>query len=332
MNKYFFDQILRSAFAIIAGVLLFLALWGVRLFGVYGEPVTEATVTFFGCSFHPQLPLQVAISALLILVDIYLIYHLSSEYTLFDTRTHFAPSQFLAIVGGAAFFMPLQNSNIALPLALTAIFILLSTYQQRQATNEYVTAFILLGIVTILSPKWMLLLPFIFLGCGVCQSLAPRNFAAGLIGFIAPYWISAGVLYLCGHIADFVLPFQELIRFSAIDYATLTVEQVTAGAVVLFMAVPALFLYPNTSFTLKEKARVAYLFLIILFASALLLVLLQPTLFTELIPLLAVLACIFVTRMLLASNERFGSTYLLLLILIYLLYITVPLWKDSLIF
>ena len=129
----------------------------------------------------------------------------------------------------------------------------------------------------------------------------------------------------------FAIPFIQLAEFCPIRYGALSFHQITALVLLLFLAVPSMFHYPGSSFGIREKARVCYNFLFTLFVSTLVLILLQPCLVNEFYPLLTAVTSIFVTQMLISARGRFGSIYFLILLLLYLIYITEPIWMDLLI-
>ncbi|MBO4444461.1 MAG: hypothetical protein J5814_06835 [Bacteroidaceae bacterium] len=326
--RNFLEQTLRSYFPLIAGVLLFIILWGGCLAGFWWKPLTETTLSFFGTIVTVSPLTQSIVSPLLYVISAYLLFRTIGEFQLFSTRTHFPTGLFFALVAGASFLLPLRAGSICLPIMMIAAYMLMTTYQQHDSISEYVIAFALVSLASILFPKWLLLVPFFLIGGGLLQSLTPRTFMAALIGLIIPYWISAGMLFLCDDISSFVVPFQQLIQFDAIKYQSLTLNEITAGALLLLIAVPGIVLFPSTLFAIKEKARVCYQFLLLVFVAVFILALLQPTLFADLFPLLMTIATLFVTNMLLSGKSRLGGVYLLMLIIFYLVYISQPLWEP----
>ena len=331
MIKGLLERALRSNITLIIGILLFLILWGSVLLSIYGDPVTPVSLGFFGYAFTLSSGLQATISILLFLLDVYLLYRTISEFGFYNIRTFFAPGLFIALIGGSWFLIPLHSGNICLSIMMLAIYVLLTTYQMHHAITEYVMGYALLGFITILSPKWMLLIPVFIIGCGLIQSLTPRTFMAAVIGLIIPYWISGGILFLLDEMDHFAIPFLQLAEFCPIRYGALSPHQITALILLLFLAIPSMFHYPGSSFSIREKARVCYNFLFTLFVSTLVLILLQPCLVNEFYPLLTAVTSIFVTQMLISARGRFGSIYFLIVLLLYLLYITEPIWAAYLI-
>ena len=325
------EQSLRSIATPIVGVLLFLILWGGALLSLYGDPATPVALSFFGYELNLSLGWQVSISMLFFLFDVYLLFRISNEYSLFNIHTSFAPGLFIALIGGSTFLMPLYSGNICSSMMLLVVYVLLSTYQRRQAISEYLVGFTLLGFMVILSPKWMLLIPFVFMGCRMFQSLTIRTFFTALIGLIIPFWIGAGLLFLFDEFDHFLVPFRELIVFYPIQYRAFSAQQMVGALLLLFFIVPSFLHYPASSFSIKEKARVCYNFLLILSIGVFFIVVLQPSLFNEFFSLFVGIACIFVTQMLLSLHRRSRSIFFFIMIVLYLLYITVPVWRDLLI-
>lgn len=331
MIRDLLERALRSYATLIVSILLFLILWGGVLLSLFGSPVAPVSLDLFGYSFTMGMGGQAAVSIVLFLLDVYLLYRIISEFGFYNVRTSFAPGLFIALIGGSWFLMPLHSGNICLSIMMLAIYVLLSTYQMHHAITEYVTGYALLGLITILSPKWMLLVPVFIIGCGLIQSLTPRTFMAAIIGLVIPYWIGGGLLFLFDEMDHFLIPFIQLAEFCPIRYGALSPHQITALILLLFLAIPSMFHYPGSSFSIREKARVCYNFLFALFVSTLVLILLQPCLVNEFYPLLTVVTSIFVTQMLISARGRFGSIYFLILLMLYLIYITEPIWVDLLI-
>ena len=317
---------LRSYGTLIGSLLLFVLVGVARMQGWLGEPIEAASLSLFGFVF--QLPLHVQLGAclLLMLIDVYLMLRIISNNSLYSTRTYFAPSLFLMLICGAPFALPFTAGLITLTLTLISISILLSSYEQTRAISEYVSAFVFFGIATLFVPKWMYLLPFLFIGCSFIGTLTFRAFLASLLGLIAPYWIAAGVLFIIDEFSHFTLPFLEMARFSPIDYAHLPLEQIFSFALVTLFSLPAVFTLPRSFQSLNERTRVAYSFLITLLVGLLLLSGFQPTLFENFFPLFACLTSLLVNQMLLAIPKRKNWMGLLTIIVLLIVYLTRPLW------
>lgn len=329
--KGILERVLKGSSTLIVSIVLFLLLWGGVLLSFFGEPVIPVPISPFGFAFTLGPLVQASVSMLLFLVDAYLLYLTVNEFSFYNIRTNFAQSLFLVLMGGSWFLIPLHSGNICLTIALLVIYLLLSTYQQRFATMEYVTSYALLSILTILSPKWMLIIPMFIIGCGLIQSLTLRTFMAAIIGLILPYWVAGGLLFLFDETERFIIPFLQLAEFCPIRYEELSFHQIMALLLLLFLAVPSMFHYPISSFNVKEKARVCYNFFFVLFVSTLALILLQPCLVNEFFALLAAVTSIFVTQMFVSSRGRFRNVYFVLMLIFYLLFILEPLWVDLLI-
>ena len=322
------ERTLHSYAPFILGLLLFLTLWGLRLTGILGEPLPDSSLSVFGITLPVGMLTQSIVSPILYLLSCYLLFRTIGEYQLYNARTHFPTGLFFAFVAGAPFLMPLQAGSISLVIILIALYVLMSTYQRHDAISEYLIGFSFLSLASILFPKWLFLVPFLLIGGSMMQSLTPRTFMATLIGLIIPYWISAGILFLFDKLDLFVVPFQQLIQFNAISYTNMTLNEITAAGLLIFLAIPSFVLFPSTLFTIKEKARVSYQYLLLVFIATFILALLQPNLFVDLLPLLITIACLFVTQMLISSKSRMGGIYILLLLIFYLIYISQPLWEP----
>jgi len=319
---------LRSFGTLIAGLLLYVLGCTARMLGWIEGPVQAATIDVFGNSFTIPLLYQLVAGALLVIADLLLLYHIANEYALFSIRTYLHLGLFLVFMVGASFTTVFTAGNICLTLTLLLMIIILTTYQQPYATSEYVLAFMLFALCTMLVPKWTYLFPILLISCRKMGSLNLRTFLAALLGFIAPYWIAAGTLFLVDEIGLFLIPFDELIHLTPINYSSIPFEVLEAVLFVTLLTIPALLYYPTTSSRMKERTRATYSVLIFFFLGALLLAYLQPQQAGTLFPLLAAMGCLLVTQMLVSLCNRHGITYQIVVVILLLLYLTRPLWMP----
>lgn len=212
-------------------------------------------------------------------------------------------------------------------LLIMACLLLFGTFRQTRATGEYLLAFALLGMMALLVPAWAVLIPVLLLGCTLLQSLSPRAFLASLIGLATPLWILFGALFVLDRQYHFQFITSRFFRFYAIDYTSLTIPQLAALALMAVGGIPALVRFPQTAHLLRTHIRVRYLFLVCLFVGALLYLLLQPTRFDVLIPLLLMVpAFFFGEEWRLTKTHWKEKTYHVVLLLLLGAYLSLPLW------
>lgn len=332
---------LRGYGTLACSLLLFLLLSAAWLMGWMGEPMDAPMLTLFGWSPAMLPAVQLGVGVLLTLLDAALLVRLVGENALFDTRSslgnlrptspHPQSPVFFLLMACAPFALPLTAGSVSLPLTILAILILVTTHQQQRSVSEYFSAFLLLGLASLFVPQWLLIVPFVLMGCMLLGSLTLRTFLAALLGLITPWWTAAGVLYLMDGMERFVTPFREFVLLPSIGHlAALPLGQLCGLVVVTLLALPALIHYPAVGPTLKERSRVVWLFLILLLAGTLLLTYTQPQLVPLLYPLLAALISLFVAQLVFTLHNRRSRTVCQLMILVVLLlYATRPLWMPS---
>ena len=330
--RRFLDQLLRSRALVFVGLLVFFILWGLRASGVWGDGVAMGTLSAFGHTLSLTPWVAAVAEILLVLFNAFMIYVMANEYALYNSRAYFGVVLFLAVMGGPLFVVSTLSGLLGLAVFTLMLYVLWSTFQQRQAVSEYLLSFALIGAVTIVSPKWMLLVPFFFVGSTLLHSMSMRVFIASLLGFVTPYWIAAGILFLSDEMGNFLIPFQQLAALSPLGFGGVPAGGYVSLALVLFLSLPSLAVYPSSAYLVKERARVCYLYMMVVSVGVILMCLLQPLTMGEFLPMLLFMACIFVTQMLISSRDRFGSTYLLLFLILFGLYVTVPFWGSALIF
>lgn len=321
---------LRSYGALIGGLLLFI-LWGTaRVLGWLDEPFDPAFLSLFGLSFKLPLPVQLGCGATLVLLDAWLVFRIVNENVMFRKRNYLSQGLFLVLMAGTPFVLSLISALVCLTLTLLAVLILLNTFGQQRAVGAYCTSFMLIGLSVVLIPQWIYLLPFLLIGCASIRTLNMRTFLAAMLGFVVPFWIGAGLLFLSDGIGNFLISFNEIVHLSPISCRHLSPTQWPVFLLILLLALPALFHYPSTTYQLKERSRIAYALFITLFVGALLLACLQPPMTGKLFPLLACISCILVTQMVLTLRERRGRVYRIALIILLLLYMTCSQWMPLL--
>lgn len=332
---------LRGYGTLIGSLVLFFLLSAAWLMGWMGEPMDAPALSLFGWTFHIQPIVRLGAGVLLTLVDAVLLVRLVGENALFDTRSslgnlrhtshHPQSPVFFVLMGCAPFALPLTAGSVCLPLTIVALIILVSTHQQKRTVGEYFSAFLLLGLATLFVPQWLLLFPFVLIGGLLLGSLTFRTFLAALLGLIAPWWTAAGVLFLMDEPERFVTLWQTLVHFPSLgQLAALPLGLLCGLVVVTLLALSGLIHYPVVGPTLKERARVAWLCLILLLLGTLLLAYAQPLLLPLLYPLLAALTSLFVAQLVFTLHNRRSRTICQLVILVViLLYATRPLWMPS---
>lgn len=325
----------------VCSLLLFLLLSAAWLMGWMGEPMDAPMPSLFGWSPALLPAVQLGVGVLLTLGTAALLVRLVGANALFDTRSslvslrprspHPQSPVFLLLMACTPFALPLTAGTVTLPLTILAILILVTTHQQQRSVSEYFSAFLLLGLASLFVPQWLLIVPFVLMGCMLLGSLTLRTFLAALLGLITPWWTAAGVLYLMDGMERFVTPFREFVLLPSIGHlAALPLGQLCGLVVVTLLALPALIHYPAVGPTLKERSRVVWLFLILLLAGTLLLTYAQPQLVPLLYPLLAALISLFVAQLVFTLHNRRSRTICQLMILVVLLlYATRPLWMPS---
>ena len=288
-------------------------------------------MNLLGWTVRLPLGVQAVLGLLTVLLDVYMMLRIMNDNALYGCRTYLAPSLFVLLLCGMPFVLPLTEGLIALPLLLTGCFILLTAYQQDRAVSEYAAAFILFGTAIMLVPGWVWLIPFVYVACGLQRTLTVRTFLASLLGLITPFWITAGILFCSDEMAHFVVPFTRMAEVSPFAFAAVPAELVWSFLLIIVLTLPPLISYPSAAAGLKERTRMAWLFLITLCIGTLLTGAILPASETSLFPLAASLCGLLATQML-TTHTRARGIYLLVTAVLLTLYLTHPLWNRSLTF
>lgn len=108
----------------------------------------------------------------------------------------------------------LSTSTLLLLFNVSSIFILLSTYEERNATRQSFIIASLIAIGAMVQYAFIVMAPVYILGGIAMKSFRLREFVAFVFGLAAPYWIALGLGWISP--LAFHLP-ESLIAFSTAD-------------------------------------------------------------------------------------------------------------------
>lgn len=260
----------------------------------------------------------------------YLSVKLSAEYTLSNIHTQLPAVLFLM----GCTIVPLQvctPRNLAvLALLAAGCYVLLRTYRNNRASGSYFTAYVLVGLATLIEPQLLWTAPLLPLCCIPLRSISVRTIVAGVMGLLCVYWVTFSLLYVTDHM---VVGYDLLARLTHCDWGshphhrTMNESLAILSSLlwILLLTIPgsAVILKDNT---LNLRSRTCYYYCIAVLGTLLLLCMVLPMLCATLLPLCLLLAAYVGIPLYTEANTRGKCVYALAVLIVWTILITHQLW------
>lgn len=254
----------------------------------------------------------------------------SVEYTLSNIHTQLPAVLFLM----GCTIVPLQvctPRNLAvLALLAAGCYVLLRTYRNNRASGSYFTAYVLVGLTTLIEPQLLWTAPLFPLCCIPLRSLSVRTIVAGVMGLLCVYWVTFSLLYVTGHM---VVGYDLLAQLTHCDWGSQPHHRTMNESLailspllwILLLTIPgsAVILKDNT---LNLRSRTCYYYCIAVLGTLLLLCMVLPMLYVTLLPLCLLLAAYIGIPLYTEANTRGKCVYALAVLLAWTLLISHQLW------
>ena len=309
MNKIVHFIVYSKAAAYIAA-LLYIVIW-------CSKSVLAGGITLWG-----------SLGLLLSLVAGYLSVRVAREHSFNDTKGALPATLFFMGCAIAPQTSLVRSDVVHFILFIAACYILLCTYHRRSAMGSYFLAFALVGVQCLMAPSLLLTLPFLVL-CGVfMESLHVRTFFAALWGLLLPYWVAFGVLFLTDRVS-LIVPYLGQIQPSmlsgpAISDAPLRWMQLLW---IFLLALPgSVMILLNR--TVKLQANAGFRLLITSFVVLLVTVWLSPSCYSALLPCILLYSSLIGTVLFVGNGNRGKNIYLIVLLILWISFISQPIWIN----
>lgn len=222
----------------------------------------------------------------------YSLIELNTIYSLIHTRTSFQSSLFLLLYTASP-FLYVHGYSYAIPcLFLVVLGMTFACLENKHASKSVFNAFLALGVITLIEPYFIWLVPVMYLLLGYMRSLGGKTFFAGLMGLCLPYWYLWGYAAVADDYSVLLPRLRAFASFEAIDYSCLAVNQLATWGVVLLLSVVSSVHTYAASY--KENVHTRLMLHVVIFSGIAvhLMILLQPQHFTALMSLQTVLCAI----------------------------------------
>ena len=204
----------------------------------------------------------------------------------------------------------LYAGNVAAITFLFSIYFLFKSYQQAQASGYLFYSFLFIGAGSILFPQLTFFSVLWLFEAHRFQSLTFRSFCGALVGWTMPYWMLFGHAFFYDQMELFYHPFKELATFG--DIFNLQIlqpwELATLGYLfVLFIVSAAHCVVAGFEDKIRTRAYLQFLIDVTLFLFVL--IVLQPSQCSNLLPLLMISNSILIGHLFVLTNNKTSNIF-----------------------
>ncbi len=210
------------------------------------------------------------------------------------------------------------------------ILLLFHTYGDTTAAGPVYYAYLCIAVASLFFVQILCLLPFLWLmQDAMIRSLSGRTWMAALFGVLTPYWCWAGVLVLQQDFTPFVAHFMPLTEWSMpLDITVWNIGQMGVMALLLLTSIIGTVYYLRQGRLDSTRVRFLYGFFIGMVWLTVVALLLQPTLYTWLVPLILVFVSPLIAHFTALTDTRLTNITVLVCLLLALLLTIYSLWPS----
>ena len=262
--------------------------------------------------------------------SVYAMIHLNNINLMIRIYSRSVSAAYILLSCIAVWLFPSINGAVIQLGSVLILLLLFSCYQDHETRGRTFYVFLIASTISLLEPRYLLFVPIIWLLMATTiYSLCFRTFLASLIGLITPYWLYAGWL-LFNNIKNPGMALSFTSRFTdiqwAIDYGTLTRQQIAYLALLIVMFLVGTIHFWLTSYMDKIRVRQIYTSLIMLTLYTLVLLAVQPQMFDVLIIMLTIAVSPIIAHFVSLTHTRLSNIFFMVLMAVILLLTGVNLW------
>ena len=250
----------------ILSIMACFSLWAINYlksaFG--GHPVVQLPQTTYQLEFLNNTGISNLISIAFTLTNAFLLTQLNNKFTIIRTRT-FLPILIFVLLQCTWSSSHLADvSDITATLFIFSLFYFLEMYRNPMAVEQAYMGCLLIGIGSIFINNLVLIVPIIWIGFGMFQSLSLRTFLASIFGIITPWIFFVSGTYFFQPDIDFVqlFNFSYLMQFDFTHYMLRNLIYIGLMAIVFLICFVGLYSNSRADAT---HTRVKLNFLLLLF-------------------------------------------------------------------
>lgn len=266
-------------------------------------------------------------------VSMWLMMELNNQNLLIRIYSRTVSSSYIVFTCIAVFLFPSVHSAILQLLAITSLFLLFKTYQDKTSAGKIFYTFMCIGLSSLVDVQVFYYLPVYWLIMGMTvYSLGWRTFFASLFGLITPYWFSlAWYVYKdAGDITPWIGHFSTLgsLQFP-IAYSALTLQQLLLLGFLMAMFILGAIHFVMTSYKDKIRVRQIYYSFILMTIYSYVLIAFQPTLYNKVIHMIIITTSPMIAHFISLTNSRLTNILFFVLVGVALFLTAMNLWISS---
>ena len=240
----------------------------------------------------------------------YFLIELNNRFSIIRMRASVQTAIYFLLVTVCPEMHLLYAGNVAAITFLFSIYFLFKSYQQSQASGYLFYSFLFIGAGSILFPQLTFFSVLWLFEAHRFQSLTFRSFCGALIGWTMPYWMLFGHAFFYDQMELFYHPFKELATFG--DIFNLQIlqpwELATLGyLLVLFIVSAAHCVVAGFEDKIRTRAYLQFLIDVTLFLFVL--IVLQPSQCSNLLPLLMISSSILIGHLFVLTNNKTSNIF-----------------------
>ncbi len=267
------------------------------------------------------------------ILSAYLMMELNNINVLIRIYSRMVSCSFLLLTAMAAMtFYDMQGSIVQLCM-ISFYMAVFQAYQDKEAPGWVFYAFFCLGLASLTFIQIVFFVPFLWIMQGrYLMAMSWRNFWAGIVGLITPYWF-IGAYYVISNQTESLVK-----HFLAIaDFQPLFVYQkdehlmVTLGFVVILGIIGSIHFLRNSFFD-KIRTRMIYYMLMSMLFLAVVFIVLQPQHARVLLRIITISSSILIAHYIALTKTRLTNISFILIVILTLILTVYNLWIPSLLF
>lgn len=258
----------------------------------------------------------------------YVMIETNTAFTLIRTHTSLPVCIYGMLITSLCFLHPFRWENVfplAFMLVVTQLF---QSYESpRPATSVY-NSFLILSTCSLFFPFAVWFLP-LFIGSLIpFRALKIKSLCACILGLITPYWFLFGYAFCYEKMHLFITPLKEMMTFTSISYARLSVVEVVSWLVItLFLLVIGLH-YLYVAYTDRTRTRIYHFFLMYAGLWTTLTSLLMPQYLDALLPVQCLCVAFLGGRLFTLTRNRFSGIFFVVTFVTLILLTAYNVWMQ----
>ena len=278
---------------------------------------------------HPSF-MSGAVSRMLSTFVYLLAAFLLSRQTFFDHSVRWKGALYLWFVSLSVFCNGNAVSAFAALLFLFSFVLLFFAQYSANAVGLLYTSFMLLGVLSFVTPYSVYFLPLYLLFCSMTNTLSGRGVAASLLGLFTPFWLVMGTAYVLPGVDGVAESFMAgVCAVFEVNVPPFSILDLLLLILVLVVLLPAAVIFAGGSSPTKPLLRRRFSFIIVAELYMLLLCLVvcggAALFYTCQLPFLAILASYTLAR----KETKLSNIYFVIFNVIMIAIATSTLWLNS---